>query len=55
MKADIDLGPDVLTNSEIYKNTKFENIWSVFNITVPPEIPSDLIPWAQKNGVESCK
>ena len=55
MKADIDLGPDVLTNSEIYKNTKFENIWNVFNITVPPEIPSDLIPWAQKNGFESCK
>ena len=33
MKAAIHLGPDFLTNLEIYKNTKFEKIWSVFNIT----------------------
>ena len=33
MKATIHLGPDFLTNSEIYKNTKFEKIWSVFNST----------------------
>ena len=33
MKAAIHLGPDLLTNSKVYKNTKFENIWSVFNIT----------------------
>ena len=33
MKAAIHLGPDFLTNSEIYENTKFEKIWSVFNIT----------------------
>ena len=26
-------GPDFLTKSEIYKNTKFEKKWSVFNIT----------------------
>ena len=33
MKAAIHLGPDFLTNSEIHKNTKFENIWSVVNIS----------------------
>ena len=33
MKAAIHLGSDFLTNSEIYKNTKFEKNWSVFNIT----------------------
>ena len=33
MKDAIHLSPDFLTNSEIYKNTKFENIRSVFNIT----------------------
>ena len=33
IKAATHLGPDFLTNSEVYKNTKFENIWSVFNIT----------------------
>ena len=33
MKAAIHFGPDFLTNSEVHKNTKFENIWSVFNIT----------------------
>ena len=33
MKAAIHLGSDFLTNSEIYENTKFEEIWSVFNIT----------------------
>ena len=33
MKAAIHLGPDFLMNSEIYKNTKFENIENVFNIT----------------------
>ena len=33
MKAAIHLGPDFLENSEIYKNTKFENIKNVFNIT----------------------
>ena len=33
MKEAIHLGPDFLTISEIYKNTKFENIWSEFNIT----------------------
>ena len=32
MKAAIHLGPDFLMNSEIYKNTEFENVWSVFNI-----------------------
>ena len=33
MKAAIHFGPDFLTNSEIYTNTKFENIWSVSNST----------------------
>ena len=33
MKAAIHLGPNYLSNSEIYKNTKFEKIESVFNIT----------------------
>ena len=33
MKAAIHLGPNYLANSEIYKNTKFEDIESVFNIT----------------------
>ena len=33
MKADIHLGSNYLTNSEIYKNTKFEEIESLFNIT----------------------
>ena len=33
MKAAIHLGQDFLENSEIYKNTKFENIENVFNIT----------------------
>ena len=33
MKAAIHLGPNFKSNSEIYKNTKFEDIESVFNIT----------------------
>ena len=33
MQAAIHLGPNYLANSEIYKNTKFEEIESVFNIT----------------------
>ena len=33
MLAAIHLGPDFLMNSEIYKNTRFENIENVFNIT----------------------
>ena len=33
MEAAIHLCPDLFTNSEIYKNTKIEDIWSVFNIT----------------------
>ena len=33
MKAAIHLGPNYLTNSEIYKNTNFEEIESPFNIT----------------------
>ena len=33
MKAAIHLGPNYLTNSEIYKNTNFEEIESLFNIT----------------------
>ena len=33
MKEAIHVGPGFLTNSKIYKNTKFENIWSEFNIT----------------------
>ena len=33
MEAAIHLGPDFLRNSEIYKNTQFENIVHVFNIT----------------------
>ena len=33
MKAAIHLGPNYESNSEIYKNTKFEDIESVFNIT----------------------
>ena len=33
MKAAIHLVPDFLMSSEIYKNTKFEKIASVFNIT----------------------
>ena len=33
MKAAIHLGPNHVSNSEIYKNTKFEDIESVFNIT----------------------
>ena len=33
MTAPIHLGPNYLANSEIYKNTKFENIESVFYIT----------------------
>ena len=33
MKAAIHLGPNYVSNSEIYKNTRFENIENVFNIT----------------------
>ena len=33
MKAATHFGPDFSTDSEIYKNTNFENIWSVFNNT----------------------
>ena len=33
MKAAIHTGPNSLSNSEIYKNTKFEEIESLFNIT----------------------
>ena len=33
MNAAIHLGPNYLTNSEIYKNTKFEETESLFNIT----------------------
>ena len=33
MKAAIHLRPDFTMNSEIYKNTRFENIVNVFNIT----------------------
>ena len=33
MKAATLLGPDFLGNSEIYKNTKLENIENVFKIT----------------------
>ena len=33
MKADIHHGPNYLSNSEIHKNTEFEDIESVFNIT----------------------
>ena len=33
MKADIHLGPKYLLTLEIHKNTKFEDIESVFNIT----------------------
>ena len=33
MKAAIHLGPNYLSNSEIYKNTKFEETESLFNIT----------------------
>ena len=33
MKAAIYLGPDILKNSNIYKNTRFENIENVFNTT----------------------
>ena len=33
MEAAIHLGPNYLANSEIYKNTKFEEIESLFNIT----------------------
>ena len=32
MNAAIHLGPKYLSNSEIYKNTKFEDIESLFNI-----------------------
>ena len=33
MKAAIHLGPNYVSNSEIYKNTAFEDFESVFNIT----------------------
>ena len=33
MKAAIHLGPNYLTNSEIYENTKFEEVESLFNVT----------------------
>ena len=33
MKADIHLGPNYVSKSETYKNTKFEEIKSLFNIT----------------------
>ena len=33
MKAAIHLGPNYVSKSEIYKNTKVEDIESVFNIT----------------------
>ena len=33
MKAAVHLGPNCLTNLEIYKNTNFEEIQSSFNIT----------------------
>ena len=32
MKAAIHLGPNHVSNSEIHKNTKFEDVESVFNI-----------------------
>ena len=34
MKAAIHLGPDYLQKSEVYKNTSFEEIQSLFNITL---------------------
>ena len=43
MKAAIHLGPDFLTNSGIYKNTKFENIWSVINITLMKEHAEEIL------------
>ena len=33
MRAAIHLGPHFSMNSEIFKNTKFEKIWNLFNIT----------------------
>ena len=33
MKAAFHLGPNYLSNSEVYKNTKFEEIESLFTIT----------------------
>ena len=33
MKAAIHLGPNYVVNSEIYKNTKFEEIESLFNVS----------------------
>ena len=33
MKAAIHLGPNYLVNLEVYKNTNFEEIQSLFNIT----------------------
>ena len=33
MKAAIHLGPNYVSNSEICKNTKFEDVESVFNMT----------------------
>ena len=33
MKAAIHLGPNYLANVEVYKNTNFEEIQSLFNIT----------------------
>ena len=33
MEAAIHLGPDYLAKLEVYKNTKFEEIQSLFNIT----------------------
>ena len=33
MKTVNHFGPDLLTNSEIHRNTEFGRIWCVFNIT----------------------
>ena len=33
MKAAIHFGPNYVSNSELYKDTKFEDVESVFNIT----------------------
>ena len=54
MKAAIHLGPNCLTNSEIYKNTNFEEFDSFFNITqkLTMEHSGEVLnlPWLERSS-----
>ena len=51
MKAAIHFGPNYVSNSEIYKNTKFEDIDSVFNITLNVKCLEYSSPFWARSGL----